>query len=149
MADRVGGIARVALAVLTLVALEVGLWAELGPQSFYRSFPGLGRHWVAVLGPYNEHLIRDVGSLNLALAVISAAAAILGTVVLTRIAAVAWLVYSVPHLIFHLANLSPFGTGDQVGSVTALAVTVLLPVILLVLTVGPAVRTGTADAAPR
>jgi hypothetical protein len=140
MAERIDGRARAVLAILTLVALDVGVWAEFGPQSFYRSFPGLGRHWVSALGPYNEHLIRDVGSLNLALAVLSAAAAILGTVVLTRIAALAWLVYSVPHLIFHLFNLGPFGEGDQVASVTALALGVLLPLMLLALTVGPAVR---------
>jgi hypothetical protein len=147
MGERVDGRARTLLALLTLVALDVGVWAEFGPRSFYRSFPGLGRHWVSALGPYNEHLIRDVGSLNLALAVVSAAAAILGTVVLTRTAALAWLVYSVPHLVFHLANLGPFGGGDQIGSVTALALSVLLPIMLLALTVGPAVRTGAGAAA--
>ena len=40
------------------------------PQSFYDDFPGLGRAWVSVDGPYNEHLVRDVGALNLALLVL-------------------------------------------------------------------------------
>ena len=41
---------------------------ELRAAPFYDDFPGLGRSWVAADGPYNEHLVRDVGALNLALA---------------------------------------------------------------------------------
>ena len=37
------------------------------PAAFYDDFPGLGRMWVAPDGPYNQHLVRDVGELNLAL----------------------------------------------------------------------------------
>ena len=46
--------------------LGVGLQALFTPRSFYDDFP-LGRGWVAMDGPYNQHLVRDVGSLNLAL----------------------------------------------------------------------------------
>ena len=45
------------------------------PRSFYDDFPGAGRTWVAVDGPYNEHLVRDVGGLNLALAFVAVLAA--------------------------------------------------------------------------
>jgi hypothetical protein len=41
-----------------------------------RDFPGAGRSWVAPDGPFNEHLARDVGVLNLALAVVTIAAAV-------------------------------------------------------------------------
>ena len=40
------------------------------------TFPGGGRHWLPMLGAYNEHLARDVGALYLALAVLSAGAAL-------------------------------------------------------------------------
>ena len=65
---------RLALGILAAAALVVGAWAQFAPASFYTSFPG-GRGWVAVDGPYNEHLIRDIGGLNLALAVMALAAA--------------------------------------------------------------------------
>ena len=41
-------------------ALVVGVWALVLPRSFYDDFPAAGRHWVSALGPYNEHLVRDV-----------------------------------------------------------------------------------------
>ena len=62
------------LGILTLSAATVGAWAAFTPRSFYDDFPGLGQIWVAVDGPYNEHLVRDVGALNLALAVVSVCA---------------------------------------------------------------------------
>ena len=51
----------------------VGLQALFAPRSFYDDFP-IGRGWVAMDGPYNQHLVRDVGSLNLALVVLVFAA---------------------------------------------------------------------------
>jgi hypothetical protein len=54
---------QIVAAVLALIGGYVGLWAAAWPRRFYDSFPGLGRHWVLALGPYNEHLIRDVGGL--------------------------------------------------------------------------------------
>ena len=51
---------RVALAAVALAQAEIGLWGELSPRGFYRTFPGVfGQHWVAMLGPYNEHLVRE------------------------------------------------------------------------------------------
>src|SRR5436190_20767172 len=93
---------RIVLALLAISALVVGLWAQFAPRSFYDSFPGGGRHWVSVDGPYNEHLVRDVGGLNLALAVITIAAQVWLGPRLVSTAAVAWLVYSVPHFLYHL-----------------------------------------------
>lgn len=61
---------RAALWLLTSTTLVVGAWALLAPASFYRAFP-LGRAWVAVDGPFNEHLLRDVGGLFLALTVVT------------------------------------------------------------------------------
>ena len=58
-------------AVLSVTPPFVGAWAPAAPSSFYADFPFPGRHWVRLLGPYNEHLVRDVGGLYLALLVIT------------------------------------------------------------------------------
>jgi len=123
---------RAALAALAVSGLVVGLWAAFAPRSFYDDFPGGGRSWVAPDGPYNEHLVRDVGALNLALT----AAVIVALVALSRAAvigaALAWLVYSVPHFVYHLRHLGIYDTSDKVGNVVALGLACVLPVIILV-----------------
>jgi len=69
---------RLMLWVLMFSAFGVGVQAEFFPRSFYDDFP-LGRGWVAMDGRYNEHLIRDVGALNLALLVLTIGAIFVGT----------------------------------------------------------------------
>ena len=123
---------RIGLAVLALPALMVGIWAAVFPRSFYDDFPGLGRMWVAPDGPYNEHLVRDVGELNLALVVVTAVALVALTPILVRAVLAAWLVYSVPHLVYHLRHMSPFSTDDQVSIGASLALVPILAVVLLV-----------------
>ena len=118
-------------ALLASSAAEVGLWASIAPQSFYRSFPGGGRHWVSVLGPYNEHLVRDVGGLYLSLLAISVWAVVRSQPEITRLAGVTWLVFSLPHLAFHAAHLDRFGLADQVGNMVTLGGTVVLATVLL------------------
>jgi len=127
---------RVCLSLLTATGLVLGLWAAAWPRSFYDSFPGFGRQWVALDGPYNEHLVRDFGNLNLALAVVTAiAAATLGRHVV-RAAGLAYLVYAVPHLAYHLHHLGDLETVDVVGNVVSLGLSVVLPVVVLVLATG-------------
>jgi hypothetical protein len=126
-------IVRVALLVLAAQALLSGVWASVAPRSFYDDFPGLGRHWVAMDGPYNEHLMRDYGALNLALAVVTVLAAVWLTRHLVIAAAVAWIVYSVPHVLYHGFNIEAYETGDQVGILGGLLVGPLLAVLVLVL----------------
>ena len=62
---------RVGLWFLVVSGVMVGAWAQFLPQAFYDSFPGLGRSWVSVDGPFNEHLVRDVGGLYLALSAVT------------------------------------------------------------------------------
>jgi hypothetical protein len=122
---------RASLAVLTTSAVYVGGWAATFPRSFYDSFPGFNRSWVGGDGPYNEHLVRDVGALYLALAV----AGVLALVWLDRrvtLVAAAWAVFSTPHLAYHLHHLDDLDTVDAVGSLVALGGTLLLAVLLLV-----------------
>ena len=95
---------RVALGYLVLVSLQIGAWAQFAPRSFYDDFPGLGRAWVSVDGPYSEHLVRDVGGLYLALTVLLVASIITLSRALVITASAAVLISGVPHLVYHLAN---------------------------------------------
>jgi hypothetical protein len=121
---------RITLGVLLLVALVAGLWALLAPRSFYDDFPTSSMHWVATDGPYNQHLISDVGSMYLALAALTVAA--LARPALARLAGVVWLVFSVPHWIYHSAHLGIYGTRDQVLNEVALVAVVVLAALLCV-----------------
>ena len=117
---------RLALIVIAGGGLLVGLWAQGFPRSFYDDFPGSGRVWVAVDGPYNEHLVRDVGALNLAVAVV----AIVAFVTLSRAAVLAaggaWLAYGIPHLVYHLRHLDPLDGADTFAVPFTLALNVVV-----------------------
>ena len=123
--------ARIALALLFVQGLIVGAWAAAWPRSFYDDFPGGGRAWVAADGPYNEHLVRDFGDLNLALAVVTLVALVSSTRVVAIAAALGWIVYQTPHLIYHLRHLDVYDTGDKVANVTALVLALVLPIVVL------------------
>jgi hypothetical protein len=133
MRTRVLGTARatrIGAGALAVSAAVVGCWALFAPHGFYASFPGLGQHWIAPTGPYNEHFVRDIGGLYLALLVVSVWTVVRATRDMARLAAVAWLAFSIPHLIFHLSHLDELGTGGQIGLVVALGGTVLLAGVL-------------------
>ncbi|HEX6310234.1 MAG TPA: hypothetical protein VF152_01245 [Acidimicrobiia bacterium] len=124
---------RIVLVLLAAQGAVVGLWATFAPRSFYDDFPGGGRTWVAADGPFNEHLVRDVGSLYLAITVITVAAAILLVRSLVVIAGLGWLVQAVPHLVYHLRHLELYDPGDQVANVTGLVLVAVLAAVALVL----------------
>ena len=129
---------RAVLGVLGGIQLVDGLYALFAPRSFYDDFP-LGRGWVEALPSYSEHLVRDVGSLFLATAVFLFAAAWILERRLVLVALVSFLVFSVPHFIYHSFNLKPYSTGDAIGNFVGLLLTVVAPVALLVM-----MRRGTA-----
>jgi hypothetical protein len=130
--------------VLGLSGLAVGLQALCGPQYFYDEFP-FGRGWVAMDPPYNEHLIRDVGAFNLALAAVTFVAIAMRSPLAARLAALAWLVFSIPHGIYHSYHLQHIETGDAIGIVLGTAGPVILALLVLVL---PS-RARTQPMAPR
>lgn len=122
------------LLFLGLSAAVVGTWAQFFPRSFYNSFPGLGRHWISVDGPFNEHLIRDVGGLNLALLALTVAALLRTSAILLRVTGVAWLVMEVPHLAYHgLHDVPDSSTVDRVLSQASLASIVIAAIAIVVL----------------
>jgi hypothetical protein len=124
--------ARLALAYLAISGLFVGVWASVAPRSFFSDFPGLGHMWTAADGRYNEHLVRDVGDLNLALVVVTIAACIWFSRSLAISAALAWIVYSAPHLAYHAFNLGVVSTNDQVAELVTLSIPILLAGFVIV-----------------
>jgi nucleoside-diphosphate-sugar epimerase len=114
-ATRARTVARIALAFLVFTGAMVGLWALADPRGFYDSFPGGGRTWVSVDGPYNEHLVRDVGAAYAGFGLL----ALIGAVRLTRgivmAAGWAWVVFATPHLVYHLAHTDLYSASDAVA----------------------------------
>ena len=107
---------KVALVVIAGGSLVVGVWAQGFPRSFYDDFPGMGRVWVAVDGPYNEHLVRDVGGLNLALAFVAVMALVTGSTLLApRRPAAPRCSTACPTSLYHATHLDPYDTGDAVA----------------------------------
>jgi hypothetical protein len=125
-------IPRIGLAYFALLNLLLGAYASIAPRYYFEHFPGAGRAWVALDGPYNEHLMRDYGALNLALGVVAACALVFMTRQLIITAALAEIVYAVPHVIYHLAHRSRLGdTSDQVGAIGGLSFGIVIGVVLL------------------
>jgi len=122
---------RIGLAYLAVGFALVGFWAAFAPRSFYTDFPGAGRHWVSPDGPYNQHLIRDVGELNLALLVVVVAALVTLSLPLVRAALVATLVNGVLHVVYHAGHVDMFSTGDQAAIIGSLVLPVVVAVVLL------------------
>lgn len=127
-------IRRIVLVLTALVGLFVGFWAAALPHSFYDSFPGFGLMWVSVDGPFNEHLIRDVGSLYLAIGAVAIYAIFAKGLAATRAAGIAWVVFGVPHLAYHAFHFEGMAAVDVVGNILGLGGSLLLGVALLLLT---------------
>ena len=125
---------RGGLIALGVPLVVIGAWALFAPHSFYDDFPTSSRHWVSALGAYDEHLVRDVGSLLLAIGLLQVWAAAQLSRLLVRVALVVGLVYAVPHLIFHASNTKSLSTGDNVANIVLLGLAVVVPVLLLLLT---------------
>jgi hypothetical protein len=125
----------VVLAALGLVQLVDGLYALIAPSSFYGDFP-FGRGWVEALPAYSEHLVRDVGSLFIATAVLLLAASWVLERRLVIVACISYLAFAVPHTIYHYANLGVYDTGDAIANFVALGASVVLPLWVLYVVVG-------------
>ncbi len=132
---------RVSLWFLILGGVGVGMWAQFFPQAFYDSFPGFGRSWVTVDGPFNEHLVRDVGGGYLALAAVTLMAMWTKTKEVIQATALGWLAAQIPHFVYHVSHLDHFAsTTDKVGNVIILTLLVLVPAYLLVRTIRESVE---------
>jgi hypothetical protein len=127
--------ARAGLLLVAAVQAEVAIWGLVAPHSLFSGFPGGGHHWISALGPYNEHLIRDYAAAELGLAVLLACAAIWFERRLVLIAGAAFLAATVPHFAYHLTTTDGFSTTDNVASLAAFVLELVL--------VGAAMTTAT------
>ncbi len=119
--------------VLAVAALSVGLPATLAPQWFFDDYPALTT-WVALLPPYNEHLVTDVGGLHLGFGLLFVWALYRPSRQLILPICSAYLLVQFLHFIFHIGHLEDFSTLEAVSQTIALAVVVLaslLPVLIL------------------
>lgn len=124
---------RLGLVALGAPLLALGAWAVLAPRSWFDDFPGGGRHWVSALGPYNEHLATDVGAFFLAIGGLLIFAAVVLERRAIQMALGALLVFSIPHLVWHLGELGPYDTLDKVLNVISLSLLVVVPIVMLLL----------------
>lgn len=138
---------RFALIYLTVTIGFVAAWILLAPKGFYDTFPGGGSHWVSALPPYNEHLERDFGAAGLGLAVLAALAAFWMEKRVVQVAGIVLLVAGLPHLAYHATTTGHYSTGDNIASLTGLALDVLLPLAILYLASDAAQRPAAAAAA--
>ncbi|MFY1616115.1 hypothetical protein [Micromonospora sp. WMMD736] len=121
---------RIGSAVLAAQMLALGVPASVTPRWFFDWFP-FGAGWVAAGGPYNAHLLSDLGYAYLALAVVLGWAAARPVRELSLTAAVASVVANTPHLLFHLAHAGALPTVDSVAENALLALTVVVGLAVL------------------
>lgn len=120
-------IARWSLIAIAVLMIPAGLQAAFAPRSFFDEFP-LGRGWISAGdASYDEHLVRDVGALFLALIVVTLWCA--WRRVAMAAVAVGWLVQGVLHLGYHVGHLEGLSGADKAGLVISLA---LVPILALV-----------------
>jgi hypothetical protein len=137
---------RAGLIGLAVPVVVVGAWALVAPHSWYEDFPIASAHWISSLGAYQEHLVRDFGSLYLALGLLLVFAAVVLDRLLVTAVLGASLVFQVPHFIFHATNTEPFSTGSNVVNLAALAGGLVLTVMLLGMVSRASARTEPASA---
>ncbi len=129
--------ALVVRAILLTASLSngvIGVWATLSPRGWYDDFPGFGKTWVAVEGPYNEHLVRDVGAWSLALTVLTLAAAWALERRFLIASGVALAIQAAAHGQHHLSADNPFDSGGELAqAVSGIVLLGLLGVVVAVL----------------
>jgi hypothetical protein len=134
---------RAGLVSLAAPVIVIGGWALLAPRSWYDNFPIDTANWISSLGAYQEHLVRDFGSLYLALGLLLLFAAVVLDRLLVQAVLGVSLVFQVPHLIFHAANTEPFSAANNAVNLVLLAIGMLVTVVLL----GMSMREGPRTAA--
>ncbi len=125
-------ITRIALLYQIVSSAFVGIWALFFPDAFYTNFPGFGMHWIRADGAFNEHLIRDVGSLNLGLAIATTYALTSKNPAAAIASALVGVVFSVPHFLYHFQHLELLpNLFERVLNMVLLGGHVIAPVLML------------------
>jgi hypothetical protein len=116
---------------LAVPFVAVGGWALIAPHNWYENFPVHSAHWIAALGAYQEHLVRDFGSVYLALGLLMGFAGLVLDRLLVQSVLGASLVFQVPHFIFHAANTEPFSTASNAVNLALLGLGIVVTVVVL------------------
>jgi hypothetical protein len=93
--------------------LLIGLWAVLAPKNWFETFPGFDPRLVAAEPPYNEHLATDVGAGFLATGVVLIVAAAWANRAAIQLALLAFVAFTVPHVLYHATNPADALTGVE------------------------------------
>lgn len=119
--------------IMGLFGLYTGLQQQFLPQRFYDQFPGFGMTWVSTDGPFNEHLMRDLGGANLAVTFLVFLAIARPTAYLVRGVSIAMLISQVPHFVYHALHLELLpNTLERVLQTVSLGLVLLVPVLVLI-----------------
>jgi hypothetical protein len=103
--------------------------------------PAGGQGLNTVDGPYNEHLLRDVGQGNLAFGMIALVALLTGGMWLARATGLAAVVANLPHHAYHQVHVHVLPTvSDQVLQTITLSLMSMTSVMLVILAFGLPVR---------
>ena len=102
------------------------------PSNFFEDFP-FGRAWVSELGPFNEHLVTDVGALFCAIGLIALLAAVRVERRLSQVVALGWIVFVGPHLFFHATHTKSFSALDNVLQLGVLVLQLLVALYVIAL----------------
>ena len=116
---------RVALAYILVTGAVVGVWAFCFPVEFYNTFPGFGRTWVSMDGPFNQHLVRDAGAAYLMTGALAGLRLVLPSAATPFAVGFATLFFNVPHFIYHSTHLGMFGPVDQALNVAVLLLAII------------------------
>ena len=114
MDERVASWVRWGVAVTMAVPqVAIGLWAVLGPRSWFDSFPGFDPRLVAAEPPYNQHLASDAGAGFLATGVALLVAVVWANRGALRLALLTYVVFTVPHVVYHALHPADLLTGAE------------------------------------
>jgi hypothetical protein len=130
-ARRSNSLLRLGAFILAAQAAVIGVWALFEPRSFFSDFPPLWGGWVAASPPYNEHLVRDLGGLYTAWAIVFLWLASTLDRVLLKVSMLAWLVFAIVHFIFHIAHADDLSGADLIAQMVGLGLVVVLPLAML------------------
>ncbi len=122
-----GWVCRV-LRPLAGIQAAVGGWIDVRPHFFYDNW------FVALDMPYNEHLLLDLGALNVAFGVLLGCAAMSMERRLLQVTLASYLAHTIGHHTIHLTYTDHLTHPQSAVQLSDLAANVLLPAAILVLT---------------
>jgi hypothetical protein len=141
-------LARAGVALVAAGQAEIGVWGLIAPHSFYASYPGAGQHWVAAMGPYDEHLVRDFAAMELGFAVLLACAAVWFERRLVLVAGAAFFAATVPHFAYHLTTTGVLPAGQDIASLGGFTLELAVIAAAMAAVARPALVHTTASPAP-